>query len=364
MYRIALTRVPQIGCVQARTLIEKFGSARAVFQARTTQLEHTEGMGSRRAMEIKKFRDFGAIEPEINFIHRYQIRALCLQDPDYPRRLLNCYDPPIVLFVKGPADLNAPRLISIVGTRKPSPYGYEVTEMLIAGLASRGIGIISGLALGIDAFAHRMALKYQLPTMGILAHGLEHFYPPQNKSLARQMIQDGGALVTEFTSKEAPDKHHFPTRNRIVAGMSDATIVIESGIKGGSMVTASLANSYNREVFAIPGRTTDHKSSGCNLLVKQYKAQLLTDAPQLLDHMGWQQGSSAPAMTPEKLPFPLNEQEQLIVTALQTAPSLSIDDLQHCTRLAAGTLSATLLHLEMQGLVQSLPGKHYRCKLC
>lgn len=360
-YRIALTRVPQIGCVQARILIGKFGSARNVFQARLSQLEHTDGIGKRRAAEIKNFTQFRDIEAEINFINKYGIRYLFPEDGEYPRRLLHCSDPPAVLFVKGRANLNTDKVVAIVGTRKPSDYGYQVTETLIQGLAEYQVTVISGLALGIDAYAHRMALKYHLPTIGVLAHGLEHLYPPQNKNLAREIIQSGGALLTEFTSREAPDKHHFPNRNRIVAGISDATIVIESGVKGGSMVTADLAHGYNREVFAVPGKITDSKSSGCLLLIKQFKSQLLTSADDLIRSLQWQlaPGTSKPA-APE-LQFPLTAQEQRILDELKEKASIAIDDLHRLTSLNPGDLSAALLNLEMQGLIQSLPGKQYRC---
>ena len=269
-YRIALTKVPGIGCVQARLLLEKFGNAKAIFEARRSHLEHTEGIGSKRAAQIKKFTDFTAAEKELAFIHRYKIKPLFLTDSGYPQRLLSCYDPPTLLYVKGSINLNAPKIVAVVGTRTPSEQGGRVAEMLIQGLAAAEVTIVSGLARGIDAAAHRLALKYQTPTLGVLAHGLDYLYPHEHRSLAKQMLEQGGGLLTEFPSQHKPDKHHFPNRNRIVAGLSDALIVIESGCKGGSMLTAALANGYHKEVFAVPGRISDPKSAGCLLLIQQH----------------------------------------------------------------------------------------------
>jgi DNA processing protein len=198
---------------------------------------------------------------------------------------LNCYDPPAILYYRGNADLNSSKIIAIVGTSNNSDYGKLVTEKLIKELSSENILIVSGLAFGIDGIAHKAALKNNLSTVGVLAHGLNKIYPPEHSSLAKEMILNGG-LLTEFTSNSKPDKHNFPIRNRIVARISDATIVIETGVKGGSMITAELANGYNKDVFAFPGKTTDTKSAGCNYLIKNNKAILLTDAEQLIETMG------------------------------------------------------------------------------
>lgn len=228
------------------------------------------------------------MEDEIKFIEKYKIKPLFLTDPNYPKRLLNCYDSPTLLYYRGDADLNVPKIVAIIGTRKHTDYAKLVTEKLVKELTAQNITVVSGLAFGVDAIAHKSAVKNGLPTVGVLAHGLDQIYPAEHAGLARDMIKHHGGLLTEFRSKSKPDKHNFPTRNRIVAGMSDATIVIETEIKGGSMITAELANSYNKDVFAFPGKVTDSKSTGCNYLIKNNKAMLLTDAAELMQVMQWE----------------------------------------------------------------------------
>lgn len=287
LYQLSLTLVPNIGPVQAKILLQHFDAAE-IFKARKTALEKIEGIGGIRANNIKAFTDFSKAEEEIGFIEKYKIKSLFLTDKDYPQRLLNCYDSPILLYYRGTADLNGSKVIAIVGTRNNSDYGKQVTEKLIKELATQNVLIVSGLAFGIDAIAHKSAIKNQLPTVGVLGHGLDQIYPSEHSGLAKDMIKHRGGLLTEFRSHSKPDKHNFPIRNRIVAGMSDATIVIETGIKGGSMITAELANGYNKDVFAFPGRTSDTKSAGCNYLIKNNKAVLLTDAQELIEMMGWE----------------------------------------------------------------------------
>ena len=240
LYQIALTRIPQVGCVQARLLIEKFGDAQAIFKAPQALLEKTDGIGTIRAKKIKAFAAFAEAEKEIQFIEKYKIQPLFISDKNYPQRLLNCYDPPTLLFYRGEADLNCAKIVALIGTRNHSEYGKQITEKLVRELASQKVLIVSGLAFGIDSIAHKASLKNNLPTVGVLAHGLDTIYPSQHGALAKDIIKQKGGLLTEFASQTQPDKHNFPTRNRIVAGMSDAVIVIESGIKGGSMVTAEL----------------------------------------------------------------------------------------------------------------------------
>ncbi len=256
-----------------------------------------------RAAAIRSFDAFHELEKEIRFIEKFNIRPLFLTDPQYPQRLLNCCDAPTLLYYKGEADLNSSRIVSIIGTRSNTEYGKYLTENLVKELAPYEVLIIGGLAFGIDALAHKAALKNQLPTVGVLAHGLDTLYPSQHKQLAREMVAEGGGLLTEFMSETKPDKHNFPARNRIVAGMSDAIIVVETGVKGGSMITAELANSYNKDVFAFPGKTTDPKSAGANELIRSNKAMLITEAQQLINIMGW-------ANHPKKAPV----QQQLYIT--------------------------------------------------
>jgi DNA processing protein len=358
-YRIALSQVPNIGAVHARTLIDLYGDASEVFKAKKNLLEKTEGIGSIRARNIKEFNNFKRVSEEIAFIDKYKIEALFLTDEKYPKRFLNCYDPPTMLYYKGTADLNCSRVLSIVGTRMHTDYGKQVTEQLVKDLATLDVTVVSGLAFGIDAIAHKTALRCSLPTVGVIGHGLDTIYPSQHSSLAKEMVQMGG-LLTEFTSRTKPDKHNFPIRNRIVAGISDATIVIETSMKGGSMITAEMANSYNRDVFAIPGRTTDPRSAGCNYLVKTNKAILLTDSNQLIETLGWAEKKRKPVILQRDLFITLSDDEKTVTNILSEHTLVSIDQLHFLSKLSSSTLAAVILNLEFQGVIASLPGKSYK----
>ncbi|MGE5518345.1 MAG: DNA-processing protein DprA, partial [Candidatus Dadabacteria bacterium] len=263
LYQLALTLVPNIGDVHAKILVQHFGDAKSIFRAKESTLEKLEGIGTVRARSIKEFNDFHLAEEELKFVEKFNIRTFFLTDEDYPKRLLNCYDSPTLLYYKGTANLNASRMIAIVGTRSNTDYGKQFTEKLVKELAEYNVTIVSGLAFGIDAIAHKAALKNNLPTIGVVGHGLRKMYPADHATLAREMISNGGGVLTEFFSETQPDKHNFPLRNRIVAGLTDATVIVESAVKGGSMITAKLADGYNRDVFAVPGRTIDKVSSGC-----------------------------------------------------------------------------------------------------
>lgn len=360
LYRIALTLAPNIGPVQSKLLVEHFGSAAAVFKAKKQALESIDGIGALRAASIRHFGDWQEAEKEAAFIERYKITPLFLTDPQYPRRLLNCYDPPTLLYYRGNASLNAEHVIAVVGTRYKTDYGRQLAETLVSGLAPYNVTIVSGLALGIDAIAHKAALKNELPTVGVLAHGLDKLYPPEHKPLAKDMLHRGGGLLTEFRHKTAPDKHHFPTRNRIVAGMSDATVVIETDIKGGSMITANLADGYHRDVFAFPGKTTDAKSAGCNRLIRTNKAMLITCAQDLAEALGWEATHPPAPKMQRELFISLSEEEQKIVQLLKEKDILPIDELNSRAGLSASQVAAALLNLEMQQVLAALPGKRYR----
>ncbi len=359
LYQLALTLVPNIGDVHAKVLVQHFGDATAVFKAKQSLLEKLEGIGEVRAKSIKAFNDFHLAESELKFIEKYKIRPLFLTDEAYPKRLLNCYDSPTLLFYKGTADLNSSKIISIVGTRNNTDYGKAFTEGLVSDLAAQNIVIVSGLAFGIDAMAHKAAIKYGLPTIGVVGHGLNKIYPSQHAQLAKEMITAGGGILTEFFHNIKPDKHNFPLRNRIVAGMSDATIVVETAVKGGSMITAKLADGYNRDVFAVPGRTTDKGSAGCNHLIKYNKAILLTDADELLDVLGWKE-KKAKAKKQRELFIELTPDEENVLQLLQTKEALHIDEINSVSGLSSSTVAAAILNLELQGIVQSHPGKMYK----
>ena len=365
LYQVALTLIPNIGAVQAKILLQHYEPAE-IFKAKRTDLERIEGIGGFKANSIKSFTDFKTVEAEIAFIEKYNIRPLFITDPEYPKRLLNCYDSPTLLYFKGNADLNASKIIAVIGTRNHTDYGRQLTEKLIDELAELPITVISGLAYGIDAIAHKSSLKNNLPTIGVLAHGLDQVYPLQNAAMAKDMIKQNGGLLTEFRSDTTPDKHNFPTRNRIVAGMSDATIVIETGIKGGSMITAELANGYNKDVFAFPGKVTDSKSAGCNYLIKNNKAVLLTEAKELVEIMGWEE--EIPRFARDKqnvkkqkeLFIELSPEEKKIINILREKESAHIDEINLQSGLSSSGVAAAILSLELQNVVVSLPGKPYR----
>lgn len=357
LYQIALTLIPHIGCVQTRTLLEHF-EPEEIFKAPKRLLEKIEGLGEVRIRNIKSFANFDEAEREMAFIEKYKIQPLFIQDEAYPKRLLNCYDAPILLYYRGNANLNQSKILSIVGSRTHTDYGKAVTEMLIESLSNESILIISGLAYGIDSIAHKACLKNKISTVGVLAHGLNKIYPNSHKDMAKEMVQQGG-LLTEFRHTAKPDRHNFPSRNRIVAGMADATIVIETDIKGGSMITAELANGYHKDVFAIPGKLTDKKSSGSNHLIKNDKAILLTDGGQLLDTMGWTTRRK-PIPVVKELFITLTSEEKIIMDLLNGRESVSIDEINLQSGLNSSTVAVNILNLEMKNLILGLPGKLYK----
>jgi len=358
LYQIALTLIPSVGHVHTKTLVEYFGDAKKVFTATKKQLAAIEGVGELKINAIKSFENFTEAEHEIAFIEKYKIQPLFITAPAYPQRLLHCYDAPALLYFRGNVNLNASKVISIIGTRNNTDYGKHVTEKLAEDLKEHNVLIVSGLAYGIDAAAHKAALKNELPTVGVLAHGLDRMYPPEHANMAKEMMHNGG-ILTEFRKGMKADRHNFPKRNRIVAGMADATIVIETAIKGGSMITAALANSYNRDVFAVPGRTTDEKSEGCNYLITNNRAILLTDAQQLVETLGWEKRKSKRKIQKE-LFIELSAEEQVIVDILKEKDLVHIDELYLKSALSSSTVAAAILTLELQNVIATLPGKMYK----
>lgn len=358
LYEIALTQVQGIGSVQAKILLEHFENASAVFKATKKQLSLIEGIGEIKATAIKKFDTFKDAEEEIKFIEKHHIEPLFITNKNYPQNLLHCYDAPTLLYYRGCANLNPTKSISIIGTRTNSDYGKQITEKLIEELANEHITIFSGLAFGIDAIAHKASLKNNLPTVGVLALGLDSIYPQQHKLLAKEMLLNGG-LLTEFTKGTKADKHNFPKRNRIVAGISNATIVIETALKGGSMITAELAYNYNKDVFAIPAKITDAKSEGCLKLIYQNKAVLLTNAQQLLECMGWQ-SKQAVIKKPKQLFLDISADERKVYDIIAAKNETGIDEIYANAGLHSSTVAACLLSLELNDIVISLPGKMYK----
>lgn len=360
LHQLALTLVPNIGPVQARTLVDHFGEPVAIFKAKKSTLELLEGIGEVRARSIKSFAGFKRAEEELAFIEKYKITPVFITDPLYPQRLLQCYDPPTILYYRGKASLNTSKIIAIVGTRSKTDYGKQLTEKLVADLKAQQVLVISGLALGVDAIAHKAALKNALPTIAVVAHGLDKIYPPEHTALAKDIIRQQGGLLTEFRSKTKPDKHNFPSRNRIVAGMSDAVVVVETDIKGGSMITAELANGYNKDVFAFPGRTIDNKSAGCNYLIKNNKAILATGAQDIIDTLGWTEKNNRPKTAQKELFIQLSDEEKRMVDLLREKETIAIDELRIKSNLSSSAAAAAILNLELQNVIISLPGKMYK----
>jgi DNA processing protein len=358
-YKIALTLIPQIGDILAKKLLAYCGNAEQIFKEKKSALEKIPGIGSAYAQAVISHSIFDRAEEEIRFITENKIQPVFYSDPTYPKRLIYCEDSPIMLYFKGQTNLNAEKIISIVGTRDATAYGKEMCEKLISELAAHQVLIVSGLAYGIDTHAHRAAMEHQLPTVCVLAHGLDKIYPSVNKSMANKMLESGGWL-SDFTSKVIPDKENFPRRNRIVAGISDATIVVESKAKGGSLITAEIANSYNRDVFAFPGRIDDVCSTGCNNLIRQHKAALIQSAADVAYLLGWEKTLQTNAPVQRQLFLELKPNEELVVNLLKEKTQLAIDDLCLLSKLSMSTVSAVLLTLEFSGIIKSLPGKIYR----
>ena len=359
LYQIALTKVNTIGDFHAKTLIAKYNNAAAIFKAPQSHLEKIEGIGSVRASNIKKFNQFHSCELEMTFIEKHKIQALFFTDETYPNRLRNCHDSPVLLYYKGNCNLNSSKIISVVGTRNHTDYGKKMCEQLIENLKPYDPIIVSGLAYGIDTIAHKTALKNDLSTLAIMAHGLDRIYPPLNRNIAKEIIEKGG-LLTEFSSGTNPDRQNFPSRNRITAGLCDALIVIESGKSGGSLITAEIANSYNRDVFAIPGRTNDYKSEGCNLLIQQNKAALISNATDFVQSMGWERPNNVAIKSQRALFTTLNPNEIKIMELIPEDVDIHIDNIIFKLNMSYSEMSTALLTLEMNGFIKSMPGKRFK----
>lgn len=360
IYRLALTFVKGIGPKTGRILLEQYGDAKAVFDAPIKQLRQIDGMTDMRAKALKDEEAFNKATSELTYMAENGITPLWLYDEDYPARLKACVDSPLLIYAKGNPNLNAGKVVAIVGTRKLTEYGVKLTEELVEGLsAMEGILIASGLADGIDTVAHKQCVKLNVPTVGVLGHGHDKMYPANNRTLAKDMCNAGGTVLTEYASGTIPMKDNFPMRNRIVAGMSDITVVVESDIKGGALITARLASSYNREVAAFPGRVSDKRSSGCNELIRTNVAAMITKPDDLIELMNWGKPKATKPVQRQLL-LALTPEEQKLVDLLQTKDSMHADELLHQSGLNNSLLAATLLQLEMQGLIKALPGKMYR----
>jgi DNA processing protein len=358
-YKIGLTLIPGIGDILAKNLIDYCGTAEAVFREKKAGLEKINGIGPILADAVHNHHVLGRAEEEINFIRRFNITPLYYLDEHYPHRLKQCSDAPVMLYYKGKADLNAKRIVNIVGTRNASEYGKKLCKDLVRDLADSGAIVVSGLAYGIDICAHKAALAAGTPTIGILAHGLDTIYPYLHRATAESMLEKGG-LLTEFLSKTEPIAANFPKRNRIIAGLADATIVVESRGKGGSLITADIANSYSRDVFAFPGKVSDVCSVGCNQLIKYNKAALIESAADILRIMSWENQKKKPMPVQQKsLFYNLSPEEEVVMALLKVKTQMGMDELCISAKCSMSILSLSILNLELQGLVKSLPGKMY-----
>lgn len=359
VHRIALTLIDGVGDVLARQLISYCGSPEAVFREKKKNLERIPEIGPKTAAAVFAFRDFERAAKELEFIRKHNIRMFYFHDDDYPHKLKNCYDAPLLLYYKGTADLNHQRMVAIVGTRNATDYGKEFVNGLVQELGEMKAVVVSGLAYGIDIAAHKACLHHGVETLGVVAHGLDRIYPNAHKAVAGRMVGHGG-LVTEFTSGSDPDRENFPRRNRIIAGLCDAVVVVEAAKKGGALITADLANSYNRDVFALPGRIGDSYSEGCNMLIKSNRAALIQSAQDIRYIMGWDDDHPVKVKAVQKSLFhDLNADEKVILEFLNKAGASHIDTIMIQTEMPQSKLASLLLSLEFAGCVRCLPGKQF-----
>lgn len=357
---LALLQVEGVGDIVAKKLINHCGSAENIFNAKSNQLKSIDGIGEVLLKNLRNKSVFEKAEQELQFIEKENSNVLYYQNDNYPDKLKHCIDGPVLLFAAGNMNLEKQKIISIVGTRQITSYGSEFCKKLIEDLAIFNPIIVSGFAYGVDIVAHQAAMDNNLQTIGVLAHGLNQIYPKTHKKYVSKMEQNGGFL-TEFWSNSNPDKENFVRRNRIVAGMSEATIVIESAEKGGSLITANLANDYSRDVFAVPGRITDKYSQGCNDLIKTQRANLLTSAADLVYCLNWELEIASKSRNDKSIQkqlfVSLDSDEQKIYDYLQKNGKQLLDIVALECDFPIYRISSLLLNMELKGVIRPLPGK-------
>lgn len=367
-YMIALSCISGIGARRAKALISAFGgSAEEVLRANKKELSEVEGIGTTIADVVLsgKSQALARADKELEFIDRYKIDLLAYTDSEYSNMLRQCDDGPIILYTRGTCDMNVPKVLSIVGTREPTDYGRELCDRLVGELAQRHPGtlIVSGLAYGIDITAHRSAIRNGLQTVGVLAHGLDRIYPQQHRNTAAQMANGSGGLVTEFLSGTRPEASNFKSRNRIIAGLAQGILVVESGTKGGSLITAHFGNEYDRDVMAIPGSLYADKSRGCNSLIKCNMAHLVETVEDIEKVLGWTPHDAREKKKPEQGSLFVNIENEIdrkIYDALQAEGSLTSSLLSQRCGVPISDISSHLFELELNGVVKSLPGNSYK----
>jgi len=362
IYQIGITLVKGIGNITAKQLVENVENVALLFKEKKHVVEKISGLPRRIINEIHNPDVLNRAEKEVRFIEKKRVTPLFITDPDYPNRLKECVDAPVMLYYCGKADLNSEKIISIVGTRNSTVYGKEMTDKLVHDINEKfpETVIVSGLAYGIDIAAHRACLREEMATVGILAHGLDRIYPPAHSNAATEMIKRGGVL-TDFICDTNPDRQNFVKRNRIVAGISDCTVVIESAQKGGALITANIADSYNRDIFAYPGKVGDKYSEGCNMLIRSKKAALITSAQDIFHEMNWcDSPEKEQIQNVQRVLFPdLNPEEQRLIDILSKAGSMQLNLIAIELDLPVSKLAVILFELEMKGLVKCKPGGIY-----
>ncbi len=362
IYKIALSIIPKVGPRLARRLIAYTGSVESIFAEKKTVLSKIPGIGDGIISSINTDTILGEAEKELNFMSKNDIKWFFYLDKDYPLRLKECEDAPVILFYKGKNCFNANKTVSVVGTRRSTDYGESVCSKMVEDLSLLfpDIVIISGFAYGIDICSHKAAIQNKVPTIAVFGHGVDQVYPSVHSKYLKSVLETG-AVASEFTSQKKPDPGNFVSRNRIIAGLSDVTVVVESGEKGGALITAEMAVSYNRDVFTFPGRATDSLSKGCNNLIKKNQAALIESAADLVYFMKWDiESKTIPVQ--KKLFEELPEEEQLLFNSIQNVESVSLDQLAINLKLPVSKVSSSLLTLEFKGLIKSLPGKIYKVK--
>ena len=364
-YRIAFASVRGMNRTLAADLLARLGSEQAFFEESESRLRYISQSRSRIYAADYRLSLLEKARSEVDFIERNSIRTLYYTDAAYPATLTQCDDAPLMMYGLGDTDLNDCRMIGVVGTRHATPYGLDFTARLIEELAAMtpGLVVASGLAYGIDVAAHRAALRCGVPTVAVLAHGLNTIYPADHRSVAVEMIRKGGMLLSDYRSDEPVHKGNFVARNRIVAGMSHCLVVVESAERGGALITAGLAADYGRDVFAVPGRVSDTYSAGCNRLIGANAATLVRSASDVCMAMGWPIHSDSDPTDSAALPLPLNADEEAIVKFLHSSEDSMLAQIAVATGIGAGKLMSLLIDMEFRGLILSLPGGRYRCLL-
>jgi DNA processing protein len=359
LYQIAFTQLYGIGPIRARRILKLLKHPRDFFELNYNALQQLTSIPIAQLEKTDRTNALWRAQGQLPYLANENLSYHFITDPTYPERLRHCSDAPLGLFYRGSApSWHQPRCIAVVGTRQQTAYGQQLVEELLAGLP-KDIVVISGLALGVDANVHEQCLQQQLQTIGVLGHGIDRIYPASNRKLALQMIEQGG-LLSEFLIGTKPDRMHFPMRNRIIAGLADAVVVIESNKNGGSLITAELGNDYNREVFAFPGPIHQAQSEGCHALIKNQQAHLLTSAQDLLQTMNWTDAQQETTLRQQPIYSGLQKE---ILDHFKNKNNWSIDELALSTKNAVSQISSTLFELELNGALQNIGANRYRLPL-